>query len=60
MNEFIDWCTKWHVKRNENKTAAVYFSRKTNYPNRLTVNNTTIHWDDFTKHLGVTLNRRLT
>lgn len=37
INYFLNWCTQWHVKLNEQKTAATFFYRKLTYPNRIIV-----------------------
>lgn len=42
------------------KTAAIYFSKKLTFPNRITVNNNIIPWTYHTKYLGVTLVKILT
>lgn len=56
----INWCTQCLVKLNGQKTAVIYFSKKLTYFNHFAINNSIIPWINYTKYLGVTLDRRLT
>lgn len=50
-------CQQWRIKLNENKTTAVFFSRSFDYPNGLTINNTTVSGFDEGKYLGVIIDK---
>lgn len=60
IDSFINFCNLRRVRINGSKTFAVYFSRKTKYPNRLTINKTIINWSNSAKYLGAILDPRLT
>lgn len=60
IDSFTDWCSRWRVKINESKTAAIYFSKTYQTPQRIIVNTTTIPWSDHANYLGITLDKRLT
>lgn len=60
LDKIEDWCTKWKIKINPEKTQAIYFTRTYKLPPRLYIAGTPINWGPKAKYLGVTLDKRLT
>lgn len=63
LDRLTSFFYKWKIKVNDDKTQAVFFTRKRNfrfYPsNHLTINGTSIPWSDNLKYLGVYLDKKL-
>lgn len=61
---YIDYCNKWKIRVNANKTECIYFTRFTatrKLPNRcLSIDGTEVAWKDDVKYLGMILDKRLT
>lgn len=55
-----DWCIKWKVKINAEKSHAVYFSWRSTPPPRIYIFDTVLEWENSARYLGVTLDKRLT
>ncbi|KAF8785633.1 putative RNA-directed DNA polymerase like protein [Argiope bruennichi] len=66
LNEYLDdlgkWLIRWKVKVNTDKCQPVYFTRKRNTPDPPPIKlfRRRINWSNYTKYLGVTLDKRLT
>lgn len=62
--QYSNYCKKWKIKVNENKTEAVFFTRfrsPRKLPNRnLNFNGVDIPWKDEAKYLGLILDKKLT
>lgn len=63
LDNLTAYFTKWKIKINEDKTQAVFFTRKRKacfYPiDQLEINGTNIQWSEYIKYLGVHLDRKL-
>lgn len=63
LDNLVHYFQKWKIKINEEKTQAVFFTRKRKscfYPtNQLKINGTCIPWSDNVKYLGVYMDRKL-
>lgn len=63
LDYLVDYFKKWKIKINEEKTQAVFFSRKRKscfYPtDQLKINQTSVQWSDNIKYLGVYMDRKL-
>jgi hypothetical protein len=61
LNAVNSWCERWNVKNNEEKTQAIYFSRKLRVPDDvLQLNGRYILIVNSVTYLGVTFDRRMT
>lgn len=62
--QLSDYCRKWKIKLNDDKTQAAFFTRRRAakwYPSdKVSVLNSEISWNDHIKTLGVTLDKSLT
>lgn len=63
LENLVSYFEKWKIKINEEKTQAVFFTRKRKacfYPTtQLKINGTSIPWNDSVKYLGVHMDRKL-
>jgi hypothetical protein len=53
LDSVTAWCERWNIKRNEDKTQAIYFSL-------LTLNGQNIPFVNNVKYLGVIFDKRMT
>jgi hypothetical protein len=61
LNEMEEWCENWNIKINEDKTRAVYFSKRLKrVETYLSLNSRAITFVNDVKYLGVTFDRRMT
>jgi hypothetical protein len=61
LNAMEEWCEKWNIKMDEDKTQAVYFSKILKRVEAyLTLNGRAITFVNDVKYLGVTFDRRMT
>lgn len=61
LEDLEEWMERWKIKSNQNKTKAVFFSKRRHRPDtQILHNETDIPWTDEAKYLGVTLDRKLT
>ena len=61
LHKLTQWCTKWRVKINEQKSNVIVFTkRRPLLPPPLKMNNKIIPYSLKTKYLGIQLDRRLT
>jgi hypothetical protein len=61
LNALEEWCEKWNIKINEDKTRAVYFSKRLRRVEAyLTLKGRAITFVNDVKYLGVTFERRIT
>jgi hypothetical protein len=55
------WCEQWNIRINEDKTQAIYFSRRIGLPETsLTLNGRNMPFVNSTKYLGVIFDRKIT
>jgi hypothetical protein len=55
------WCERWHIKINEDKTQAIYFSHRHRLPDSLlTLNGRNIQFVNHVKYLGVIFDKKMT
>lgn len=60
LDAVAEWTSKWRIKVNADKTAAVHFTRNyTPSPQQLTFSGNQIEYQNSAKYLGVDLDRRL-
>jgi hypothetical protein len=60
LNTLEEWCEKWNIKINTDKTRAVYFSRRLGrVESCLTLKGRAITFVNEVKYLGVTFDRRI-
>jgi hypothetical protein len=61
LNALEEWCEKWTIKINEDKTRAVYFSKRLRRVEaHLTLKGPAITFVNDVKYLGVTFDRKIT
>ncbi len=60
LNKITDWCSKWGIKLNENKSTQITFSLMKKSCPAIVINNISIPTLTTTKYLGIHLDRRLT
>jgi hypothetical protein len=61
LNAMEEWCEKWNIKINEDKTGAVYFSKRLKRVEAyLTLKGRAITFVNDIKYLGVTFDRKVT
>jgi hypothetical protein len=63
LNCMMDWCERWNIKINEEKTRAIYFThrnRPPNSPHSLTLNGRNIPFVNSVKYLGVIFDKGMT
>lgn len=59
LQRLLDWYNYWKLYINENKTEAIYFSKRQRNPPLIKVNQRYIKWSKSVKYLGVTFDRKL-
>lgn len=56
-----NWCTKWKIKINSEKTTAILFKKKRKcYPKCISFENVQLKWNKEIKYLGIILDEKLT
>jgi hypothetical protein len=60
MDKITEWCTKWGIKLNENKSTQITFSLRKETCPPIKINNIRIPTNKTTKYLGIHLDKRLT
>jgi hypothetical protein len=61
LDSMAAWCKHWNIKINEDKTRAIYFTRRNRPPDSLlTLNGKNIPFVNNVKYLGVLLDKRMT
>jgi hypothetical protein len=61
LDSMAAWCNHWNIKLNEDKTWAIYFTRRNRPPDsRLKLNGRNIPFVNSVKYLGVLLDKKIT
>jgi hypothetical protein len=61
LDSMAAWCKRWNIKINEDKTRAIYFTRRNRPPDSLlTLNGRNIPFVNSVKYLGVLFDKRMT
>jgi hypothetical protein len=61
LDSMAAWCKQWNIKINEDKTPAIYFTRRNRPPDSLlTLNGRNIPFVNSVKYLGVLFDKTMT